>query len=61
MNDTEKQSLYEYIRSAIEPSLGSGDLPDISLPPDPNSPIPFADGNEGAYGEGCSDRRERRF
>ena len=44
MNDTEKQSLYEYIRSAIEPSLRSGDLPDISLPPDPNSPIPFADG-----------------
>ncbi|MDE6728308.1 MAG: hypothetical protein K2J80_10285 [Oscillospiraceae bacterium] len=44
MSDTEHQSLYEYIRAAIEPLRETGVLPDFSLPSDPGSSIPFADG-----------------
>lgn len=44
MSDTKPQSLYEYIRAAIEPLKETGVLSDFSLPPDERSPVPFADG-----------------
>ena len=44
MSDTEHQSLYEYIRAAVEPLRETGVLSDFSLPPDTSSPVPFADG-----------------
>lgn len=44
MGDTQTQSLYEYIRAAVEPLKQTNVLPDFSLPADPSSPLPFADG-----------------
>lgn len=44
MSNNTSQSLYEYIRAAVEPLKGTGDLPDFSLPLDPDTKIPFADG-----------------
>lgn len=44
MSNNTPQSLYEYIRAAVEPLKETGDLPDFSLPLDPDTKIPFADG-----------------
>lgn len=44
MSDNGQQSLYEYIKTAIEPLNETGGLPKFSLPPDTSSSLPFADG-----------------
>lgn len=44
MSDNERQSLYEFIKAAIEPLKETGKLPEFSLPPDTSSSLPFADG-----------------